>query len=109
MEEDEDALWELNLGRCFGGVWTGGEDRGVERDLLGFEVGCAREFTEDLEERTTAGTGLPSSSLVKERGTGAFSADRLGFVSGIIGMGLPSVGLGCVYCGMIWGGLIEVV
>ena len=40
------------------------------------------------------GTGLPSSSLEKERLTGGFRADMVGFVKAI--MEVPSGGLGLV-------------
>ena len=92
---EDEGCEELYLGRCEGGSndWTGDEMLAtvVDRGLFpswgeGFEVGGRDR---DFDGR---GTGLPSSSLLKDRLTGAFIATTLGWVMGIFCM---TSGLGC--------------
>ena len=95
---EDEGCEELYLGRWAGGSKDGPGDgmlvRVAARGMLpnwgeGFEVG-GRDRDFDVR-----GTGLPSSSLLKDRLTGPFIATTLGWVMGRVcaGSGLNS----CVY------------
>lgn len=104
---EEEGCEELYLRRCGGGSkdWIGDEmlARVVAPGLFpswgeGFEVG-GRDRDFDVR-----GTGLPSSSLLKDRLTDAFMAITLGWV---IGMFCATSGLDCCVYGVTGGGIID--